>query len=455
MPNSKDKDAQIPAYSKCLSLPPRLSTATSSLNKTTPAEFESSPTVDKAEPRFFFHSSPLGRSSTSVKPDLRRSSSVSHSRAFDGAVAVPLPLPLPGSVSLKSSSGPPKGVWRPHAQDPKPLPPPPPKELLAVLRPFSWEELAGACDNFSPEFLSRNGGAGPVYTTALPLANAQHQICVDITRIASPPSKNVRKWVTELRSVARLQHPHLCKVVGFYVHISQSDKPKPPPSSEQIVVYVSMPNGSLDRLLYGRGADKPPLDWPSRVKIALGAARGLAFLHEISPVQVAYRCFQTMNIQVDRDFNARLSDYCFARKPSPDPDVEQRAKGYLAPETVRDGRVFAKSNVWSFGVVLLEVMTGRQNMDALFPEEVGNIVSFCRPFLEGPEADPGRIMDPELKGLFSATTIKRMSHLIVQCLHEDVVQRPTMKDVENILRSLHNTTRLAYGKATSRSRNTG
>lgn len=393
------------------------------------------------EPQGLLHHSaslPAGTDSGSQKPDFGLSSPIwrSNGVAFGGP---PLPLPLPAdpetaarSVALKSASrsfqetrG---GSWTPYASEPRPLPPP--KDQLATFRVFSREELAEACQNFSPELLCRDGVAGPVYRCRLGSI-----IDTDITRITSEPPKSFRKWLVELKSVARLRHPHLCDVLGFYVQISAPDW-NPKPSSEQLVVYAGMHNGSLDGLLYGRTSDKPPLDWPSRVKIAFGAAQGLAFLHEISPVQVAYRCFETLNIQVDRDFNARLSDYCFARRPPANTYVLPRVEAYSAPETLRDGHVFPKSNVWSFGVVLLELLTGRKNMDALFPEEEQNLVAFSRSFLME-EKKLYLIMDPELKGFYPTRLAKRIANLALECFQEDVVERPTMREVVNVLRSVY------------------
>lgn len=391
-----------------------------------------------------YHSAPLPSKTDSVsqKPDFRLSDPIwqSNGTAFGGP---PLPLPLPAdpesaarSVTFTSASRSfqetKPGSWTPYASEPRPLPLP--KDQLATFRAFTREELAGACQNFSPELLCRDGVAGPVYRCRLGSMKD-----VDITRITSEPPKSFRKWIVELKSVARLRHPHLCDVLGFYVHISPPDS-NPKPSSEQLLVYAGMHHGSLDWLLYGRTYNKPPLDWPSRVKIAFGAAQGLAFLHEISPVQVAYRCFETLNVQVDRDLNARLSDYCFARRSPANTHVLQRAEAYSAPETLKEGHVFPKSNVWSFGVLLLELLTGRKNMDALFPVEEQDLVAFSRSFLME-ERKLYLIMDPELKGFYPTRHAKRVANLALECLQEDVVQRPTMREVVTVLRSVYSSSR--------------
>eukprot|EP01018_Ginkgo_biloba_P039159 Gb_20558 [translate_table: standard] len=407
------------------------------------------------------HSAPIsvGTDSCSSISDFRRSGPIwqSNGVAFSGpALPLPLPLPLPEPVNLRSvancstsssASRPPevkfyssvvvanghgKGSWTPYVSEPKPLPPP--KEERAILRSFSWEELAGACQNFSPEFFCRDGGSGPVYKAPLSFNGGENKTDADITRIVSTLPKSIRKWLLELKSMARLEHPHLCKVIGFYAENSSCPTDEKPVS--RVVVYASMLNGSLDGLLYGR-TGRPPLDWPSRVKIAFGSAQGLEFLHQISPSSVAYRCFQTINVQVDKDFNAKLSDYCFASNASSNPDI---AEAYSAPETVKLGEVSPESNVWSFGVVLLELLTGRQNMDMVFPKEEQNLVKFSRPYLVN-ERKLYLIMDPELKGFYPTKMAKKLADLALRCLEEDPTQRPSMREIVTVIGSVHNTTR--------------
>lgn len=113
-----------------------------------------------------------------------------------------------------------------------------------------------------------------------------------------------------------------------------------------------------------------------------------------------------------------------------------QAEAYSAPETLRDGHVFPKSNVWSFGVVLLELLTGRKNMDALFPEEQ-DLVAFSRSYLMD-DTKLYLIMDPELKGFYATRLAKKVANLALECFQQDVVQRPTMREVVNVLRSVYN-----------------
>lgn len=316
---------------------------------------------------------------------------------------------------------------------PSPLPLPPLCVNRPALREFSYEELAGACLNFAREFFIREGGTGPVYRAVLKRVPEEDSADVAVTRLIRGHLHSFKKWRFEVGSLARMSHPHLCNVFGF-----SGEDPSGPSSKlpgferERLLVYEHTANGSLESLLYCRKG-KGPLDWGTRLKIAMGAAKGLAYLHDRIPRQVIYKSFKTVNVQVDVNFNAKLSDYGFARTcgeppiSSPAPSLPM-SDAYAAPETCISDQLSAKSNVWSFGIVLLELLTGRQNMDDFFPPDERNLLHWCRPYL----LDSKRlylIMDPELKGRYPTRTAKMVADLALQCLAEDPVARPSMRDV--------------------------
>ncbi|KAI5060896.1 hypothetical protein GOP47_0023401 [Adiantum capillus-veneris] len=324
---------------------------------------------------------------------------------------------------------------------PSPLPLPPPLQSSAVLREFSYEELAGACLNFAPEFFIREGGAGPVFRAVIKSVSEGASLGVAITRLTQGRDDSFKKWKFEVASLARLSHRHLCKVIGF-----SGEDPSGPPNMtspgfarERLLVYEHSANGSLESLLYGRKG-KGPLDWSTRLKIAMGAAQGLAYLHDRIPRQVIYKSFKTINIQVDLNFEAKLSDYGFARNcrqqitSSPASSLPM-IDAYAAPETCSSDELYAKSNVWSFGIVLLELLTGRQNMDDFFPPEERKLLHWCRPYL----LDSKRlylIMDPELKGRYPTRKAKMVADLALQCLAEEPIARPSMRGVAATLCTL-------------------
>lgn len=258
-----------------------------------------------------------------------------------------------------------------------------------------------------------------------------------VTRLIRVPVRSSKKWRSEVVSLARLSHPHLCKVLGF-----TGEDPMTPPDKttgserERLIVYEHTSNGSLDSLLYCRSG-KPPLDWVTRVQIAMGAAKGLTYLHERRPRQVIYKSFRPINVQVDQSFNAKLSDYGFA-KLGGDLSMSSPAHflsvddAYIAPETRMLNKLSTKSNVWSFGIVLLELLTGRQHMDGFFPPEERNLLQWCRPYL----LDSKRlylIMDPELKGRYPTRLAKVLADLALLCLAEDPEGRPSIRDVATSL----------------------
>ncbi|KAH7404046.1 hypothetical protein KP509_15G008300 [Ceratopteris richardii] len=155
-----------------------------------------------------------------------------------------------------------------------------------------------------------------------------------------------------------------------------------------------MPRGSLENHLFRRGSHGQALSWAIRIKVAVGAARGLAFLHEAER-PVIFRDFKTSNILLNSQFNAKLSDFGLA-KDGPTGDnthVSTRVMGtygYAAPEYVATGHLTAKSDVYSFGVVLLEILTGRRAVDKNRPFEEQNLVEWARPFLN----DKRKILSP-------------------------------------------------------------
>ncbi|KAH9709387.1 putative serine/threonine-protein kinase PIX7 [Citrus sinensis] len=200
-----------------------------------------------------------------------------------------------------------------------------------------------------------------------------------------------------------------------------------------------MPRGSLENHLFRRSL---PLPWSIRMKIALGAAKGLAFLHEEAERPVIYRDFKTSNILLDADYNAKLSDFGLA-KDGPEGDkthVSTRVMGtygYAAPEYVMTGHLTSRSDVYSFGVVLLEMLTGRRSMDKNRPNGEHNLVEWARPHL-GERRRFYRLIDPRLEGHFSIKGAQKAAQLAAHCLSRDPKARPLMSEVVEALKPLPN-----------------
>nr|GME04653.1 probable serine/threonine-protein kinase PBL17 [Ipomoea batatas] len=181
------------------------------------------------------------------------------------------------------------------------------------------------------------------------------------------------------------------------------------------------------------------LTWSRRMKIALDAARGLAFLHGADR-PVIYRDFKTSNILLDEDFNAKLSDFGLA-KDGPMGDqthVSTRVMGtygYAAPEYVMTGHLTARSDVYGFGVVLLEMLIGRRAMDKSRPSREHNLVEWARPLLTHSKK-LFRILDPRIEGQYSNKTAMKVANLAYQCLSQNPKGRPVMSQVVGILEAL-------------------
>ncbi|KAI7745692.1 hypothetical protein M8C21_011898, partial [Ambrosia artemisiifolia] len=183
-----------------------------------------------------------------------------------------------------------------------------------------------------------------------------------------------------------------------------------------------------------------PLPWSNRIKIATGAAKGLAFLHG-GTEPIIYRDFKTSNILLDTEYNAKLSDFGLA-KAGPQGDkthVSTRVVGtygYAAPEYVMTGHLTSKSDVYSFGVVLLEILTGRRSMDKRRPSGEQNLVMWARPYL----ADKRKVyqlVDPRLELNYSVKGVQKVAQIAYNCLSRDSKARPSMDEVVKALSPLH------------------
>ncbi|KAL5974786.1 hypothetical protein ACLOJK_031457 [Asimina triloba] len=389
----------------------------------------------------------------------------------------PLPLPSPqgtavlrnmGSFKSTTASGP------LSASGPLPLPP------VGGLRNFSYDEIAAACQHISPDRWTSEGFSTMVYrasfgddasgskkldatvTRLLPSNQVHsrdsfrrigacaivgrfpidlfwrsmipsHHVVFGLNGYSAWPGKSVfhsavcfRDFVNEVNTLATLQHPQLCKLLGFHAREG---------SDHRMLVYERLYHGSLDRLLYGH-SDGPPVDWCARMKVALCAAQGLAFLHEEGPFQAMYNEFSAANIQVDKDFSSKLSGYgCVSHSPDPEIASGPVAVANLSVETLEGGLLTPKSNVWSFGIVLLELLTGRKNLDTRHPKEERDLLKWSRLFL----ADDSRlslIIDPRLKGRVPSKAARAIADLALKCLQKDRSERPTMRSIVESLKNI-------------------
>ncbi|KAF5471440.1 hypothetical protein F2P56_008229 [Juglans regia] len=335
----------------------------------------------------------------------------------------PLPLPSPrNSAALKTTGSLKSGTCSGplYASGPLPLP------RTGTLRNFSYDEVAAACYNFSSDRCVSEGLSSVIYKASFgDDASSSKKFEANVTRL-HPSTQGLKEFINEVSTIASLHHPNLCKLLGY--HAREVSEPR-------MLIYERLFHGSLDRLLYWR-SDGPPIDWNTRMKIALCAAQGLTFLHEEGPFQAMYNEFSTANIQIDKDFSAKLSGYgCVGHIPELEISNNSVAVANLSVETLEKGMLTPKSNVWSFGIVLLELLTGRKNLDSRHPKEERNLVKWSWPFL----ADDCRlslIMDPHLKGRFPSKAARTVADIAQRCLQKDPSERPTMRTIVEHLKMI-------------------
>ncbi|KAI4366665.1 hypothetical protein MLD38_022512 [Melastoma candidum] len=306
-------------------------------------------------------------------------------------------------------------------------------KIASHLRKFAFNDLKSATRNFRPESLLGEGGFGCVFKgwieeNGTAPVKPGTGLTVAVKTLNQEGLQGHKEWIAEISYLGNLRHPNLVKLIGYCIEDEQ-----------RLLVYEFMPRGSLENHLFRRSL---PLPWSIRIKIALAAARGLAFLHEEAERAVIYRDFKTSNILLDADYNAKLSDFGLA-KDAPEGDkthVSTRVMGtygYAAPEYVMTGHLTSKSDVYSFGVVLLEMLTGRRSMDKNRPNGEHNLVEWAKPHLEDRKR-LFRLIDPRLEGHFSIKGAQKTAQLAALCLRRDPRLRPGMTEVVEALEPLLN-----------------
>ncbi|KAJ3673783.1 hypothetical protein LUZ60_005775 [Juncus effusus] len=298
-------------------------------------------------------------------------------------------------------------------------------EILASpnLKPFSFNDLKIATKNFRPDSLIGEGGFGYVYKgwldelTLGPVKPGLGMV-VAVKRLKPEGFQGHKEWLTEVDYLGQLHHENLVKLIGY---CSEGEN--------RLLVYEFMPKGSLENHLFRRGA---PLPWAIRLKVAIGAAKGLSFLHDAEQ-QVIYRDFKASNILLDAEFNAKLSDFGLA-KAGPTGDRTHVSTqvmgthGYAAPEYIATGRLSTKADVYSFGVVLLELLTGRRALDRSRVGVEQNLVDWTNPYLRD-KRKLYRIMDTRLGGQYPKKGAQAVSNLALQCICSEAKSRPQMSHV--------------------------
>ncbi|XP_057870013.1 proline-rich receptor-like protein kinase PERK1 isoform X1 [Cryptomeria japonica] len=286
---------------------------------------------------------------------------------------------------------------------------------------FTYEQLAVATKGFSKENLLGEGGFGCVYKGCL-----QDGRVVAVKQLKVGGGQGEREFQAEVEIIGRVHHRHLVSLVGYSVADSQ-----------RLLIYDYVPNGNLEQHLHGKG--RGVLDWATRVKIAIGAARGLAYLHEDCYPKIIHRDIKSSNILLDNNFEAQVSDFGLAKLAT---DTYNHVTthvvgtfGYLAPEYISSGKFTERSDVYSYGVLLLELVTGRRPVDASHPAGSESLVEWARPLLDH-ALDDGNfegLADHELENNFDRDKMFRMLKVAAACICHSAQRRPRMGQVVRAL----------------------
>nr|XP_018676281.1 PREDICTED: serine/threonine-protein kinase At5g01020-like isoform X3 [Musa acuminata subsp. malaccensis] len=293
---------------------------------------------------------------------------------------------------------------------------------------FTLFELETITKSFRPDYVLGEGGFGAVYKGYIDenVRVGLKSLPVAVKVLNKDGHQGHREWLTEVNFLGQLRHPNLVKLIGYCCE-----------DDHRLLVYEFMFRGSLENHLFRKAA--APLSWATRMSIALGAAKGLAFLHNAER-PVIYRDFKTSNILLDSDYTAKLSDFGLA-KAGPEGDethVSTRVMGtygYAAPEYVMTGHLTARSDVYSFGVVLLELLTGRRSVDKARPSKEQSLVDWARPKLND-KRKLLQIIDPRLEDQYSVRAAQKACSLAYYCLSHNPKARPLMSDVVETLEPL-------------------
>ncbi|CAM8886204.1 unnamed protein product [Rhodiola kirilowii] len=295
---------------------------------------------------------------------------------------------------------------------------------------FQMSELRDITQSFSSNFLLGEGGFGKVYKGYVDdnLRQGLKAQSVAVKLLDIQGLQGHREWLAEVILLGQLRHHHLVKLIGYCCE-----------DEERLLVYEFMPRGSLENHLFKRISVSLP--WATRLKIAVGAAKGLAFLHDAEK-PVIYRDFKTSNILLDSDFTAKLSDFGLAKMGPEGSETHVTTRvmgtyGYAAPEYVTTGHLTTKSDVYSFGVVLLELITGRRAMDKSKPKGEQHLVDWTKPY-QTSSRRLRYIMDPKLGGQYSVKGAKEVAHLALRCVSPLPKDRPRMPAIVEILEALQN-----------------
>ncbi|KAI5673275.1 hypothetical protein M9H77_13639 [Catharanthus roseus] len=279
---------------------------------------------------------------------------------------------------------------------------------------MDYKALETATNNFRETDILGEGGFGCVYKARL-----EENLYVAVKRLEGGTQDAIREFETEVELLSKIQHPNIISLLGYSIH-----------GETRLLVYELMQNGSLEAQLHGpsRGS---VLTWFLRMKIALDIARGLEYLHEHCNPPVIHRDLKSSNILLDSNFNAKLSDFGLAIVDGSQNKNNIKLSGtlgYVAPEYLLDGKLTDKSDVYAFGVVLLELLLGKRPVEKLAPAQCQSIVTWAMPQLTDRSKLPN-IVDSVIRDSMDLKHLYQVAAVAVLCVQPEPSYRPLITDV--------------------------
>ncbi|KAL3519545.1 hypothetical protein ACH5RR_017694 [Cinchona calisaya] len=284
---------------------------------------------------------------------------------------------------------------------------------------YSLAAIQTATNNFSVDNKIGQGGFGPVYKGKLP--NGQD---IAVKRLSRRSGQGAEEFKNEIAVVAKLQHRNLVRLQGFCLE-----------GGEKLLIYEFVPNKSLDYFLFDQEKQRL-LDWSKRYKIIGGIARGLLYLHEDSRLRIVHRDLKAGNILLDESMNPKIADFGMAKICGVD-EFEGNTNriagtfGYMAPEYTTSGQFSIKSDVFSFGVVILEIIAGKKNSSFHQSEDSRDLLTYA--WEQWRHGTPLALLDPTLNNSSVENEVLKCIHVGLLCIEEDVDRRPMMASVVYML----------------------
>ncbi|XP_042013838.1 probable serine/threonine-protein kinase At1g01540 [Salvia splendens] len=286
---------------------------------------------------------------------------------------------------------------------------------------YTLRELEAASNGLADENVIGEGGYGIVY----------YGVLADNTKIAIKNLLNnkgqaEKEFKVEVDAIGRVRHKNLVRLYGYCVE-----------GAYRMLVYEYVDNGNLDQWLHGDVGEVSPLTWDIRVNIILGTARGLAYLHEGLEPKVVHRDIKSSNILLDHQWYPKLSDFGLAKLLNSESSyVTTRVMGtfgYVAPEYACTGMLNEKSDIYSFGILIMEVITGRTPVDYNRPQGEVNLVEWLKMMVGNRKSE--EVVDPKLAEMPASKALKRLILIALKCVDPDAQKRPKMGHVIHMLES--------------------